>query len=312
MKVAVTGGSGQLGTLVLRRLAEDPHVSDIVSIDLRPPCVASTKIRSVIADVRDLKVARHIEGCDALIHLAFVVTTAPARRVFDAINVSGSRNVFNAAARAGIPRIIYSSSIAAYGVVPGHPVPITEETPRRHEPAFAYSATKYEVEAFLDSFERKHPEIAIARLRPSILLGRQMDHSLGHALLRGIVPVLSDTPLPIVWDEDVADAVMLALRNNAHGAFNLSADNLLPPVELARAAGMRGVRVPPLLLKAVSKLTLPFARLGLGRGMDPAWLDHLNVPMIVSSEKADRNINSACRLAKSRPAGEPPGRGDGR
>jgi nucleoside-diphosphate-sugar epimerase len=290
MKIAVTGGSGQLGTLVLRRLAADPHITEIISLDLRPPRVASAKLKHVIADVRDGGIERHFENCDAVIHLAFVVMTAPARKVFDDINVGGSRNVFEAAARAGVPRIIYASSIAAYGVVMGHPIPITEEMPRIHQPTFAYSATKYEVEAFLDEFERRHPKIAVARMRPSILIGANMDHHLGDTLRRGFLVHLGPTPLPIVWDEDVADAFVLALKNNAHGAFNLSADELLPAKDLAAEGGLRAISLPPRLLKVAARLAHSFGRLGFGRNSDPAWVDNQGVPMIVSSEKARREL----------------------
>ncbi len=127
MRVVVTGGAGQLGSRLLRRLAHDRKVKAITCIDLRPHAIASPKITAVKCDVRDPDIARHIEGHDALVHLAFVVTEARPRPEVEAINVGGSANVFAAAARCGVSRIVYSSSIAAYGVVPGHPQPITEE-----------------------------------------------------------------------------------------------------------------------------------------------------------------------------------------
>ena len=105
MQVAVTGGSGQLGTLVLRRLIRDRAVKRIVSLDVRPPMVASPKLHAVIADVRDTDLARRFEGCEALAHLAFLVAASPPRDVFWSVNVEGSKNVFRAAVSAGIQRI---------------------------------------------------------------------------------------------------------------------------------------------------------------------------------------------------------------
>lgn len=223
MKIAVTGASGELGTLVLRRLAALPEVEEIVALDLRPPMVASPKIRAFQADVRDPEIGRHFEGIDALVHLAFLVTQWAPREEMESVNVGGSKNVFTAAARAGISTIVYSSSIAAYGVVRGHPVPIVEDTPRRFQQAFAYSATKFQVEAFLDDFEKEQPALRIARLRPAILAGARMEHELGRSIDSGLFPDLGGATAPFVWDDDVAEAVVLCLKQRAHGAFNLVA-----------------------------------------------------------------------------------------
>lgn len=290
MKVVVTGGSGQLGSRVLRRLAADRKIKGITSIDLRPPAVPGAKIRAVTADVRDPDIVRHFAGHDALVHLAFVVTEARPRSEIDAINVGGSANVFAAAARAHLTQIVYSSSIAAYGVVPGHPEPITEETPRVHQPGFAYAATKFEVEAWLDRFEAEQPGIAVARLRPAILIGHDMDHFLGDALRRGWLLASSETPLPIVWDEDVADAVGLALLKRARGAFNLAADDSLSPRRLAQHGGVRVVHAARKVALGAAAASRWLSRLGVGRAMDPAWLDAADVRMIVASERAKREL----------------------
>src|SRR5262245_28590879 len=121
MRVVVTGGSGQLGTLVLRRLTADRSVASIVSLDLRPPSVASSRIRAVKADVRDPDLERLLDGADAVVHLAFLVTQHRPGGVFESVNIGGSKNVFEAAARARAKQIVYASSVAAYGCVPGHP-----------------------------------------------------------------------------------------------------------------------------------------------------------------------------------------------
>jgi len=107
VRVAVTGGSGQLGTLVLRRLADDRTVKEIVALDLRPPLIVSGKLRDVRADVRDPGIGEHLRGCDAVIHLAFVVAKRGARKEQDDVNVRGSANVFRAALAAGVRRILY-------------------------------------------------------------------------------------------------------------------------------------------------------------------------------------------------------------
>src|SRR5205807_598479 len=161
---------------------DDRGVTSIVALDLRPPRLPGRKLQAVLADVRDAEIGKHLSGCDALVHLAFIVAQQTPRGFVDSVNIGGSKNVFEAAAAAGVAAVVYASSVAAYGVLPGHPRPIVEETPRRFQETFPYAAAKFRVEEFLDQFEARHPAIPVARLRPSILIGPGMEHPLGTAL----------------------------------------------------------------------------------------------------------------------------------
>ena len=289
MRVAVTGGSGQLGTLVLRRLADDRAVKEIVAIDLQPPLIVSGKIRSVAADIRG---PLPLEGCDALIHLAFLVAKRGARELQHDVNVRGSANVFDAAVKAGVPRILYASSVAAYGVVPGLPVPVLEATPRTRQPGFWYACAKFDVEAILDQLPAN---VSVTRFRPAILIGRRMEHQLGAAMRRGYFP--EGGSMPVVWDEDVADAFLLALHKGASGAFNVAADEPLPARELAKAAGLKHLDVPRGALRAVEKIV---SGLRLLPPADPGWLAKADFPLVYSSEKARRELGWKPRFSTAR------------
>jgi UDP-glucose 4-epimerase len=289
VRIAVTGGSGQLGTLVLRRLIADRGVSSIVALDLRPPLVAGGKLDARVVDVRDADVGRHLAGCDCLIHLAFIVAQRAERGVFDAVNVEGSANVLRAACEAGASQLVFASSLAAYGVLPGHPVPLIEESERRYQPDFPYAAAKHRVEELLDRLEAAHPELRVVRVRPGMMLGARMDNPMGRMLRRGWLPG-GRAPLPLVWDEDVADALIAAVRRGARGAFNLVADEPLPAAELARATGLRHLPMRPRLGAALGRLSGPLARLGIGRGLDPAWLVHVDAPLVASSARARAEV----------------------
>jgi nucleoside-diphosphate-sugar epimerase len=205
--------------------------------------------------------------------------------------VGGSQNVFRAAAAAGVGRIVYSSSIAAYGMLPGHPVPVVEETPRRLQQGFPYAAAKFQVEAFLDGFEPTQPQMAIARLRPAILIGNHIEHELGQSLRKGQLVELGRAPLPVVWDEDVADATLLAFKAGARGAFNLTADNPLPPKELAAAVGLEYIKLPRWVRLSAIGVLRGLQALSLSLPADPSWLENGDVPLIASSEKARRELS---------------------
>jgi nucleoside-diphosphate-sugar epimerase/putative sterol carrier protein len=297
MRVAVTGGAGQLGTLVLRRLCADRTVGEVRSLDLRPPLAASPKLKNFLVDVRDPELARCLEACDVLVHLAFLVAKRGRREIQDGVNVEGSKNVVRAALQAGVGRIVYASSIAAYGVVAGHPEPILESSTRIRQPSFWYACAKYDVESFLDEVEAAHPEVAVVRFRPAILLGRRMEHALGAAFRRGVLPDSGSAPLAIVWDEDVADAFVLGVKSGARGAFNLAADEPLPARLLAKAAGLR--TIPIFVGKALGRADSLAVRLGLVPPMDPGWLGNGEARMVASAERARRDLGWKPRCAKA-------------
>lgn len=289
---AVTGGAGQLGTHVLRRLLKDPTIERVLCIDVNPPSLPlGGKLEFVRADVRDADFASILEGVHALFHFAFIVTQKVEPGVYDAVNVDGSRRVFEGAVEAGVKRIVYASSIAAYGVVPGHPEPIVESTPRVFQPEFPYSACKHRVETILDELAEKYPDVAFARCRPAILIGTHFQNPgakmLGKLLDRGkIASMGEEVPLPLVWDEDVADAAILMAKTGARGPFNLIADDQKTPEQIATMTSLDVVRPPPTLLKALGLLAPALERLGIGEAVDPSWQREGNTRMIVSSRHA--------------------------
>lgn len=289
-RVAVTGASGQFGRLVVDRLVEDPAVEHVVALDVAPPPFKHPKVAWHLADVRDPGIVRHLEGCDTVVHLAFSIHRFRPREVFDSINVGGSKTTFEAAAEAGLQQIIYASSVAAYGFSHDHPQPIPEDTPRVRQDFFAYSRAKYDVEALLDDFEQEHPEMVITRLRPVVMVGHKMDSLMGATLSRGRIPSTGKVPFPIVWEEDVADATVLAIERRAHGAFNLAAREALTARQLAAEVGMKTIRFPRWLGLLGAWLSNMGSHLGLSVMVDPAWIRTSDVPMVLDATKARREL----------------------
>jgi nucleoside-diphosphate-sugar epimerase len=129
VKVAITGPTGDIGRSLLRALERSRDVSAIVGMGRRPFDPASEglkKTRYLEGNVLDpAAIARLIDGADVVVHLAFLImgSAAESRKV----NLEGSRNVFEATAAAGIKRLVYTSSVAAYGFHADNPSPLTED-----------------------------------------------------------------------------------------------------------------------------------------------------------------------------------------
>ena len=301
--IAVTGASGQLGRLVVSRLLVDESVSEVRAIDLAASPLTDPKLVYHQVDIRNDEIADCFEGVDVVIHLAFVVTHYLPRHEFDEINVGGSRNVFECAATKGVHQVIYVSSVAAYGVCAGHSLPIKEDAARVHVKAFPYSSAKFQVEEFLDQFEQQHGSMRIARLRPSILVGTNMNNPLSalfkRALEKGYLVGSDHIPMPLVWDEDVAEACLLAIKNKAHGAFNLSAQELSSTREIAQSLGLRALDPKGPLKLLLDTISIAKARLRAKDAIDPAWSRYGNIPMNQCIEKAKAELGWTPRYNSS-------------
>jgi UDP-glucose 4-epimerase len=291
MRVAVVGASGNVGTSVLRALAGDDGVDSIVGIARRRPQMNFPKTEWVEADItRDDDLARHLRGADAVVHLAWLIQPSRDEAATYATNVEGSQHVFNATVQAGVPALVYASSVGAYSPGPkDHPV--DESWPTHGIATSFYSRHKAAVERLLDSFERQHPDLRVVRLRPGLIFKREAATEirryfagpfLPNALVRrGLIPVvpsLKRLVFQAVHSDDVGDAYRRAVVNpEARGAYNVAADPVLDPDELARVLGARKVPLPARLLRAGADLAWKLRLQPTPKG----WVDMgLGVPVM--------------------------------
>lgn len=282
MRVAVTGAGGRLGRALVPALAADERVDEVIAIDLRPP-QARAGVRTVACDVRDPGLAGTLEGADAVVHLAFRVL-GRGRDAWS-VNVDGSRNVFEAAARAGTGALVYSSSAAAYGCAADNPVPLTEDSPLRAEPPFYYTQTKVHVERLLDEHERRHPQMRVVRLRLAATLGPGAPVLVGGRLF--VSPSDHDPLVQFVWIDDLVDLVRTVVLGDARGTFNVGAPGPVRSSDVARLLGVRSLRAPAALLRGAARagsvLRLPGA-------LHPAWVDMARYPIVVDAGRAEREL----------------------
>lgn len=308
LTVAVTGPTGEIGRALLVALEAEPAVAEVRGMARRPfdpGAKGLTKVAYRRGDVLDRgSLAALCEGADVVVHLAFSIFGG--REQTRRVNLEGSRNVFEAAVGAGVARLVYTSSVAAYGFRPDAPLPLTEEAPALGSEEFYYSAQKAELEATLDE-ALAGSEVDAYVFRPCLVAGpratmliRQTVHGarLGDPLpgLRrrlGRVPlprpVLPDTGVgfQLVHQDDVAAALATAVTGGGPpGAYNLAAEGEVGVADVARAIGWRSVRVPG---PAVGVGT------GLARRLSFAvpqleWATALRTPVIMATAKARREL----------------------
>ncbi|MEZ5078268.1 MAG: NAD-dependent epimerase/dehydratase family protein [Solirubrobacterales bacterium] len=266
LTVAVTGPTGEIGRALLAALDAEPAVDEVRGMargPFDPAAEGLSKVAYRRGDVLDRgSLAALLDGADVAVHLAFSIFGG--REQTRRVNLEGSRNVFEATVAAGVGRLVYTSSVAAYGFAAEAPRPLTEEVPTVGSADFYYSAQKAELEGALNEIVGGG-EVDAYVFRPCLVAGRratmlirQTVHSarLGDPLpgLRrrlGRVPlprpVLPDTGVSfqLVHQDDVATALTAAVGGRGSpGAYNLAADGSVGIADLADAIGWRSVRVP--------------------------------------------------------------------
>jgi UDP-glucose 4-epimerase len=242
------------------------------------------------ADIARSPLRPLFQGADAVVHLAWLIQPGRDKEQLHAVNVEGSARVFRAAAAARVPALVYASSIGAYAPGPKDRS-VDESWPTTGIQSSFYARHKAEVERLLDRFESEHADTRVVRLRPGLIFKREAASGIRRLfagpLLPGflvqprlipVVPAHERLVFQAVHSYDVGEAYRLAIVNDdAHGAFNIAADPVLDPDELARALGARTVRVPAAVLRRGAALTY---RLRL-QPSEPGWVDMgLGVPLL--------------------------------
>jgi len=299
--VLVTGASGLVGRQVVDRLAGGAGgIETLVACDVRPPR-ADERIDGVAylcADVCDPTLGKLLKehACDTVIHLAAVVTPGPAssRELEYQIDVGGTRNVAAACLEAGVGQLVYTSSGAAYGFHPDNPVPLRESDPLRGNEAFAYAWHKRLAEEHLARVRAEHPELTQLVLRPGTILGERVASPITALFERRLVVGVAghDAPFVLIWDEDVADCIVLGVRERRAGVFNLAGDGVIRLSEIARRLGRPYLPLPaPLLASALAGLHA----LGLSaRGAEQ--VDFLRYRPVLANDRLGRELGFTPRF----------------
>ena len=308
LTVAVTGPTGEIGMSLVAALQRSRQVKSIRGMARRafdPAEHGWSKVSYQRGDVLDRKaVDALVAGADVVIHLAFIIIggAAESRRV----NLQGSKAVFEAAVAARAKRLVYASSVAAYGFHRDSAPPLNEEAPAEGSDSLYYSAQKAEVEQLLARTIANgetqpyvfRPCIVAGPQAPALLdnlpylqLARRLPRRLRVALgqIPLVKPVLPDPGVrfQLVHHDDVATAMRAgALGVGEPGPYNLAGPGEITIATLAHELGWRSVRIPSASVAAGSELVarMPFLPAQL------QWVSALREPVIMDTSKAKEEL----------------------
>lgn len=166
MHLLVTGGAGFFGINFIRYVLAQADGHTVTSLDLAPfDYPERDRIREITGDIRDRgAVDRAIEGVDVVVHAAAALPLYTPREIYTT-DVIGTRTVMEAAAGAGVPRVVHVSSTAVYGIPDHHP--IVEED--RVSGVGPYGRAKVAAEAECERFRSRGMVVPI--VRPKSFIG---------------------------------------------------------------------------------------------------------------------------------------------
>ena len=270
MRIVIIGGSGNLGTALIRALTGPESAGHEVRVVARRRPDPSAEgvdgsggagVHWHAADITRDPLEPVLTGADAVVHLAWLFQPTHSPDVTWQNNAVGTARVLAAARSSRVPVVVTASSIAAYSATRGYAT-VDESWPTHGASTAAYCREKAYVERLLDWLEAAAPDTRVVRIRPAFVFQRSAASAqrrlfagplVPGALLRpSLVPVLPiprSLQLQAIHADDVAAAVVSVLQRDVTGAFNLAADDVLTAEALAQLCEARLMPVPVRLVR---------------------------------------------------------------
>jgi dihydroflavonol-4-reductase len=265
MRAFVTGGTGFIGSRVVRKLIERGHeVVALARSDRTATALETAGARAVRGDITDpASMCGGMRGSDVVFHMAawYKIGSRDWKQA-EAINVGGTRNVLGLAHELGVPRIVYTSTVGVFGDTKGQTV---DESYVCHEPFF----TEYERTKWVAHYEVAQPLIKegapVIIVMPGGVYGPGDASIIGHVMKRfcqGRLPFLPapETTFTYAHVEDIAEGHILAAERGRVGESYVLAGPAVPLDELvdlwAEITGRRApaVRIPGRFLRPFAPL----------------------------------------------------------
>jgi nucleoside-diphosphate-sugar epimerase len=279
VKVVVTGTAGPVGRRVCNRFSAVGVT--VIALDCEgtatPDDIGQIDLEG--ADLTSL-----CRGADAVVHLS--QTFEPQTDVVDdgTADLEIAQRVLDAAAEADVRHVVVVSSAMVYGAWENNAVPLTEDSPVRPNPEFAYAAHLAELERRALDWRADHPATSLTILRPAVVIAEEAPSKLAE-LLRSVGAIRTDEgdpPVQFLHADDLADAVVLATRAGVDGVLNVAPDGWIPPETFnALASNAPRPRVSKWLATVVASVRWRFGRASGPPGLVPYTV----YPWVVANDR---------------------------
>jgi len=284
LRVVVTGAAGAIGRRVVARLAElDPNL-DVLAVDRIGQPSEALGVDSKRVDLVAEDLTAVFSGAATIVHLASSTSPESIEQSEADLDVAIFRRVLDAATSAGVSHVVVLSTAMVYGAWHSNPVPLTEDSPVRPNPDFAWAIAKANIEQMATEWCRTNRGARVAILRPTAVVS---DDDLGqlarvlHSARRGVAAD-GDPPVQHLHVDDLASAIVVVVVFRFDGVANVAPDGWIPPDALRELEGPSPrLRVPQWAATAVAAVRW---RLGVSP-TPPGVVPYTSSSWVVSNDR---------------------------
>src|SRR4051812_29724217 len=238
------------------------------------------------ADVAEVGTSGEVGAADTVVNVAGVGIDEWFDNPLEAAEmlVRHTRDVLKEAEQGGVRTLVHVSTAVVYGAWADNPIPLPEDAPLRPNPGFGFATAHAEAERLLAEWSDDHPDVAVAVLRPAIVMGGDSP-SWSARIVGGIRSPRAGgegRPLQFVHVDDVAATVETVVTAGLRGTFNVAPDGWVDEDTVRQlAGGVARLALPPRLAHAVGRLTFRARRSGVPKAAEPFTLH----PWVVATDR---------------------------
>jgi UDP-glucose 4-epimerase len=281
-KVLITGIAGGQGRLLARRLSENYEVCGVDRVSWKS---APRGIRVHVVDLRKKKFEDVIrtELPAVVVHMAFVRHFRTSEGIRHDVNVRGTKHVLDHCVNHGVQKLVVLSSSYVYGAFPENPYYMDEDSPLSASRSYPEIRDLVEVDTLASAFLWRYPHIRTCVLRPVNVLGHYVRSMMAEYLRESRVPSVMgfDPMMQFIHEEDVSEAIALALEHGLQGVFNVVGPGEVPLHTAIQECGGSALPIPEIVMRP---LIGRLFRLGL-ISYPPGAIDYLKFPITLSGSR---------------------------
>ena len=281
-KVLITGISGGQGRLLARRLLENYEVCgvDRVAWEGHP--------REIAVHTVDLRKKRfedviRTELPTAVVHMGFIRHFRAGESVRHDVNVRGTKQLLDHCVNHGVQALLVLSSSYVYGAFPENPYYMDEDSPLSASRSYPEIRDLVEVDTLASAFLWRYPHIRTCVLRPVNVLGYYVRSMVSQYLRESRIPTVMgfDPMMQFIHEEDLSEAIALALEHGLQGVFNVTGPGEVPLHTAIRETGGTALSMPEQIIRPLFQRLFRWGLLPY----PPGAIDYLKYPITVSGDR---------------------------